>query len=223
MWYSPIIPCLKHLFRNKDYAKLMRWHKEEQKQDTMLRQPANGSKWKKIDRTYRDFALDARNVRFALSTDGMNPFSEMSSSHRTWPVTLCIYNLPPWLYMKQKFIMMPVLIPGPKQARNDIDVYLRPLVEKLLLLWHEESVRMWDEYRQENFNLRAMLFVTINDWSALSNLSGQTNKGYRACTHCLDETDSVYLTHCKKVVYRGHHRFLPIKHQVRRRGKHFKG
>jgi hypothetical protein len=93
--------------------------------------------------------------------------------------------------MKQKFIMMSVLIPGPKQRGNDIDVYLRPLVEELLLLWHEEGVRMWDEYRSENFNLRALLFVTINDSPALGNLSGQTNKEYRACTHCLDETDSV--------------------------------
>ena len=31
MWYSPIIPCLKRLFRNKDNVKLMRWHKEERK------------------------------------------------------------------------------------------------------------------------------------------------------------------------------------------------
>ena len=31
-----------------------------------------------------------------------------------------------------------------------------------------------------------MLFVTINDWPARTNLSGQTNKGYNACTHCLD-------------------------------------
>jgi hypothetical protein len=162
----------------------------------MLRHPADGSQWRKIDRTYRDFALDARNIRFALSTDGTNPFGEMKSSHSTWPVTLCIYNLPPWLCMKRKFIMMPVLIPSPKQPRNDIDVYLRPLIEELLLLWHQEGVRMWDEYRQENFNLRALLVITINDWPALSNLSGQTNKGYRACTHCLDETDSIYLNHC---------------------------
>jgi hypothetical protein len=196
MWYSPIIPRLKCLFRNKEHAKLMRWHKEERKQDMMLRHPADGSQWRKIDRTYRDFALDARNIRFALSTDGTNPFGEMKSSHSTWPVTLCIYNLPPWLCMKRKFIMMPVLIPSPKQPRNDIDVYLRPLIEELLLLWHQEGVRMWDEYRQENFNLRALLVITINDWPALSNLSGQTNKGYRACTHCLDETDSIYLNHC---------------------------
>jgi hypothetical protein len=43
MWYSTIIPRLKCLFRNKDHAKLMLWHKEEQKQDTMLRHPADGS------------------------------------------------------------------------------------------------------------------------------------------------------------------------------------
>ena len=80
---------------------------------------------------------------------------------------------------------MPVLIPGPKHLGNDIDVYLRPLVEELLLLWHDEGVRMWDEYKQENFYLRALLFVTINDWPALSNLSGHSNKRYKACTHCL--------------------------------------
>ena len=68
--------------------------------------------------------------------------------------------------------MMPILIPGPKQLENDIDVYLRPLVEELLLLWRKEGVLMWNEYKQEDFNLRVLLFVTINDWPALSNLSG---------------------------------------------------
>ena len=47
MWYFPIIPRLKRLFRNKTNAKLMRWHKEERKQDQMLRHPADGSQWKK--------------------------------------------------------------------------------------------------------------------------------------------------------------------------------
>ena len=37
----------------------------------------------KIDRTYPEFDLDARNIRFGLSTDGMNPFGEMSSGHST--------------------------------------------------------------------------------------------------------------------------------------------
>ena len=81
---------------------------------------------------------------------------------------------------------------------------------------------MWDEYKHENFNLRALLFVTINDWPALSNLSGHSNKGYKACTHCLDDTDNIWLTHCKKVVYMGHHWLLLIRHVVRKKGKHFK-
>ena len=132
-----------------------------------------------------------------------------------------MFNLPSWICMKRKYMMMPVLIQGPKQPGNDIDVYLRPLVDELLLMWKEEGVRVWNEYKQENFDLRALLFVTINDWPALSNLSGQSNKGYQACTHCLEKTDSLYLKNCKKVVYMGHRRFLPLNHPLRRKRKIF--
>ena len=72
MWYAHIIPRLKRLFRNKDHAKLLRWHKEDRKVDNMLRHPADGSQWRAIDREFLEFANEARNLRFALSTDGMN-------------------------------------------------------------------------------------------------------------------------------------------------------
>jgi hypothetical protein len=110
--------------------------------------------------------------------------------------------------MKWKFIMMPVLIQGPKQPDNDIDVYLRPLVDELLQLWAKPGVHAWNEHKQEPFDLRALLFVTITDWPTLSNLSGQTNKGYNACMHWLDKTDGIYLEKCKKIVYLGHVDFL---------------
>nr|AAU90144.1 putative polyprotein [Oryza sativa Japonica Group] len=127
-------------------------------------------------------------------------YREMSSGHSTWPITMCIYNLPPWLCMKRKYIMMPIIIQGPKQPGNDIDVYLRPLVEDLKLLWKKEGVPVWDEDKQEEFN---------------------SNKGYKVCTHCMDETESTYLKHCRKVVYMGHRRFLAANHPVRKKGKHF--
>jgi hypothetical protein len=138
----------------------------------------------------------------------MNPFGETSNSHSTWPVTLCIYNLPSWLCMKCKFIMMPLLISGPVQVGNDIDVYLQPLIDGLLVLWEKEGVRMWDEFQQQHFNLRAMLFVTIQDGYALGSILEQEFKGYKGCTWCMDETIGIWLTHCKKVVYMGHCRFL---------------
>ncbi|WVZ57976.1 LOW QUALITY PROTEIN: hypothetical protein U9M48_008299 [Paspalum notatum var. saurae] len=40
------------LLRNKKHAKVIQRHKEERKQDDMLRHPADGSQWRKIDRTY---------------------------------------------------------------------------------------------------------------------------------------------------------------------------
>src|SRR3954465_9627974 len=107
MWYAPIIPRLKRLFRNGEHAKLMRCHSEDRKKDGKLRAPADGSQGRNIKRKYWDeFAKDPRNVWFALSADGINPFGEQSSNHSTWPVTLCMYNLPPWMCMRRKFIML---------------------------------------------------------------------------------------------------------------------
>ena len=80
-WYFLIIPRLKRLFRNKTNAKLMRWHKEERKQDQLMRHPTDGSQWRNVDRQFLDFDSDPRNIRFGLSTDGMNPFGEWQSQY----------------------------------------------------------------------------------------------------------------------------------------------
>jgi hypothetical protein len=49
--------------------------------------------------------------------------------------------------MKRKFIMMPLLISGPVQVSNDIDVYLQLLIDDLLVLWEKEGIRMWNEFQ----------------------------------------------------------------------------
>ena len=42
--------------------------------------------------------------------------------------------------------MIPVFIPGPKQPVNYIDVFIKPLIDDLLLLLKEEGVCMWDAH-----------------------------------------------------------------------------
>jgi hypothetical protein len=96
----------------------------------MIRHPADTTQWENIDSQNPGFAFDPRNIRIAMSTDGMNPFMN-NSTHNTWPIVLTILNLPPWLCNKQKYIMLSRLILGPQQPRNDIDTYFRPLVEAL--------------------------------------------------------------------------------------------
>jgi hypothetical protein len=68
--------------------------------------------------------------------------------------------------------MMSGLIPGPQQSRNDIDTYFRHLVEDLKELWYNDGVQVWDEYKCEYFDLKAILFTTVSYSSATCNLSG---------------------------------------------------
>ncbi|XP_006599934.1 uncharacterized protein [Glycine max] len=136
-WYLPIIPRFKRLFDNGKDAKNLTWHADTRKLDVLLRHPADSPQWKAIDRLYLDFGAEPRNLRLGLATDGMNPFGTLSTNHSSWPVLLFIYNLPPWLCMKRKYVMLSLMIVGPRQPGNDIDAYLRPLIDNLRKLWEE--------------------------------------------------------------------------------------
>jgi hypothetical protein len=97
MWYLSVINRLRAIFENPEDAKLMLWHAsdERKKGDGKLRHPIDGKQWNRFDAKFpKEFGDEAKNVRFALSTDGMNPFGDLSSSYNTWPVILTIYNLP---------------------------------------------------------------------------------------------------------------------------------
>lgn len=92
-----------------------------------------------------DFGSEPRNLRLALLVDGLNPHSEMSSKYSCWLVMMVIYNLPPWLCMKRKYMMSSMLISGPKQPIEDIGTYLALLNEDLKVLW-ESGVECYNAY-----------------------------------------------------------------------------
>jgi hypothetical protein len=81
VWYLPVIDRLRALFKNPEDAQLMSWHAsaERKKDNANLRHPSDGKRWKRFDAMFsKEFGDKARNVRFALSTDGMNPFGDLS-------------------------------------------------------------------------------------------------------------------------------------------------
>ena len=63
-----------------------------------------------------------------------------------------------------------MIISGPRQPSNDIDVFLEPLMEDMKILW-EDGVKMMDVFLKE-FTLKAIIFVTITDYPGLFSLSG---------------------------------------------------
>jgi hypothetical protein len=154
-----------------------------------------------------------------LSTDGMNLFRGNRTVHNTWPVILVMFNIPTWLCHKRKYLMLSILIHGPNQAGINIDMFLEPLMEDMVKLW-KEGVHMWDQYQQEYFTLKPIIFVCINDAPEGIIVSGQT-KGKSGCPVCMDGTTSIYLPSSKKLVFMRYRRFLERKHKYRKMKRHF--
>jgi hypothetical protein len=161
-------------------------------------------------------------MRLGLLSDGFNPFGNMSTSYSMWPVILVPYNLPPWRCMKDPYMMMSLLIPGPNAPGNEIDVYLQPLVDDLQELWNE-GILTYDSSTQENFKLYTALLWTINDFPAYGNLSGWMTKGHLACPVCNKNTASRRLKFGGKSCYMAHRQFLPQGHIWRTKKSLFDG
>ncbi|XP_023636237.1 uncharacterized protein LOC111830036 isoform X1 [Capsella rubella] len=163
--YFPIIPRLKRMFRSEEMAKDLRWHFTNKSTDGKSRHPVDSVTWDQINANYPSFAAEPRNIRLGLSTDGFNPFNMKNTKYSCWPVMLVNYNMHPHLCMKKDNIMLTLLIPGPHQPGNSIDVYLEPLIEDLIHLWnHGETT--YDAFSKTTFTLKAMLIWTVSDFPA---------------------------------------------------------
>ncbi|KAK2653269.1 hypothetical protein Ddye_013125 [Dipteronia dyeriana] len=184
----------KRLFQSSKIARDLTWHATGREKDGKLCHLVDSPSWKLVDRTWPHFSAKTRNLRLVISADGINPHSSLSSLYSCWPMVMVTYNLPSWLCMKRKFMMLSLLISGPYQPGNDFDVYLAPLIKDLKTLW-EVGVEVYDAYKQERFNLWVVLLWTINDFPAYRNFSGSPTKGYFACPICGGKTNSCRLHH----------------------------
>ena len=115
------------------------------------------------------------------------------------------YNLPPGMCMKDVFMFLTVLYPGPRNPKGRIDVFLQPLISELNQLW-EMGVQTYDCDRKQNFTMRAALMWTISNFPTYSMLSGWSTTGKRACTYCMEDSDAFSLTKSGKISWFDNHR-----------------
>ena len=73
--------------------------------------------------------------------------------------------------MKEEYLFLTVIVPGPKNPKNKLDVFLQPLIAELKEIW-EVGVKTYDVFKKINFQLRATLMWTISDFLAYSMMSG---------------------------------------------------
>ncbi|XP_059290605.1 uncharacterized protein LOC132044132 [Lycium ferocissimum] len=169
--------------------------------------------------------LYASHATVPPTRDGtMSIHKRMGQSGRkysSWPVIVTPYNLPPGMCMKEAYMFLTVIVPGPNNPKHKIDVYLQPLIKELTLLW-ETGVEAFDISKKQNFQLRAALMWTIIDFPAYSMLSGWSTAGKLACPYCMEETQSFRLQHGRKTSWFDSHRmFLDQHHPFRRDRKNF--
>lgn len=216
MYYFPLTQRLQRLYASNATAKEMRWHAEHDHEDGVMCHCSDATTWKHFNKTHPSFAAEVRNVRLGLCTDGFQPFGQSGQQYSSWPVIVTPYNLPPWLCMKEEYMFLTVIVPGPRNPKDKLDVYLQPLIAELKQLW-EVGVETYDASKKNNFNMRVALLWTISDFPAYSMLSGWSTAGKTACPYCRDDSDAFTLTKGgKQSWFDNHRKFLPANHPFRR-------
>ncbi|KAL8124936.1 hypothetical protein AgCh_012563 [Apium graveolens] len=133
--------------------------------------------------------------------DGFDPFRDKHAKEYTvWPVVVVVYNLPPSMCTKAPYMFMPLLIPGPTDPTKDLQVYLRPLIDELKVLWNT-GVETYDMFTRTNFIMKAALLWTISDFPGLAMLSGWSTKGKLSCPVCMGEVKGKQLKYGGKTSF----------------------
>ncbi|GAA0186103.1 hypothetical protein LIER_33391 [Lithospermum erythrorhizon] len=164
-----------------------------------MNHPRDGAAWKYLDNKYLDFANEPRKVRIGLCTNGFQAFSgKFGGNYSCWPVMICVYNFPPGMYMKDPYMMLSLICPGPDSLGRDLDVFLRPVVDELNCLF-EVGVITYDAATRQNFNMRVSLMWTISDFPPYGMLSAWSTYGrlscpyWLSCPYCMNATSAFYL------------------------------
>ncbi|XP_047257600.1 uncharacterized protein LOC124889667 [Capsicum annuum] len=215
MHYLPLILRLKRLYVSNRLAPHMRRHHKNRRPPRVMCYLSDREAWKHFDRKYPEFIAEPRNIRLGLCSDGFTPYSVSVAPYSCWPVYLTPYNLPPEMCMTSRYIFLNYIIPGLRNLKILIDVYLRPLIEELNQLWIE-GVEIFDVSLKKNFNLQAVLMWTISDFPTYEMLSGWMTAGKLECPYCMENTKSFTLKHGQKTCWFDCHcQFLPMDHEFR--------
>nr|GEU48711.1 hypothetical protein [Tanacetum cinerariifolium] len=118
--------------------------------------------------------------------------------------------------LKESYVELSMLIPRKKSLGQNIDVFLRPLVEELITLYND-GIETYDAERKENSIMKDVPFWTVSDFPAYAMLSGWSTHGKLACPYCMGNSGSFQLEHGGKPCwFDGHQNFLPSTHPYRK-------
>ena len=141
---------MQRLYASNATAHDIRWHSEHEVEQGVMRHPLDSLSWKHFNQIHPDFAAESGNVILGLYNDGFQPFGQSGQQYSTWPVIVTPYNLPPWLCMKEQYMFLSILVPGPKKPERQVGCFLTASYSRV-----ESFVGCWREYicisKKQNF------------------------------------------------------------------------
>ncbi len=81
------------------------------------------------------FLAAPRNYRLMLNADWMQPFDH--TIYSVWVLYLVLMNISCNERFKRENVILVGIIPGPSEPPLNINTYLSPLVDELLVLWND--------------------------------------------------------------------------------------
>jgi hypothetical protein len=214
--YMPLIPRLRALMSNSEYATRLRYRAHDH---AKARQPGNttdifdGLHYRSLlgrhvvieeEEYAHTFFSDERDIALGFATDGFAPFKKRK--YTSWILLVFNYNLPPDERFNKNNTLCLGTIPGPKKPW-DMDSFIFPVVQELIQL--EKGVSAYDCLTGALFILRAYLIVVFGDIPAVSLLMRMKgHNGLCPCRTCeivaIRIPDSSNNTHYVPLSRRGH-------------------
>ena len=154
---------------------------------TILADVYDGCIWKEfVNFRGRPFLSEPYCLAFSLNVDWFQPFKHVTDS--VGAIYITILNLPRYLRYRPENIILCGVIPGPKEPK-DLNVYLQPIVQELLLLW--EGVMM-DIQSYGSINIKGALLCITSDLPATRKVCGfASHSASFGCSKCFKKFKTV--------------------------------
>ena len=143
----------------------------------------DGNVWRDFQQFIgKPFLKDKYNLALMLNMDFFQPYKHVR--YTVGAIYCVILNLPREVRYKQENVILIGLIPGPHEPEKDINSFLEPLVNELLILWDGDMFNIGNQTRK----FRCALLCVACDMPA-----GRKTCGFLAhsanlgCTKCLKE------------------------------------
>jgi hypothetical protein len=190
MSYTPIVPVLQALYRNREMAEAMRYrhvHLQEALQN--LEPDLSPAEYTDFSDSishinhvrHLELFQDETDTAITISGDGAQ--LTMKKQSDVWVLVVTILNLPPNMRSRAANIIIPLVIPGPCSPGN-VESFIYVLYEELAKL----SVGVWtkDELSGNYFLLKVYLCGVLGDMLGSAKLSKMAGHmalhGCRFCT-----------------------------------------